>query len=483
MPSLAEGAGLPLLESAACGTPALASSTTALAEFAGTALATFDPTDPDGIADAVSRVLDDPSLRDEITAIQTELAAVSTWDAVAGRAVAALDRLSPAPGLWPRRQVAYVGPLPPDGGGIGVYGSRVLSTIDPAACDIDVVTAGPAIPSRPEGVGYVAASSLGRDRRACSYDAVVYVIGNSAGHLPCVELALQYPGWLWLHEVRLAALATTALESLDDAAFQVGVERLLRRAYPGRPPLAAAVKAGRSNLDLINAGVGLAGPLAERCAGILVNSELARRLLVLDLAPLAHHPPVHVLPPACPPVRLRPAVAEPDLVVAFGVVSMSKRPDLLVDAAALAGCRLAFVGPCPPILAEVIGDRARARGCAERVEVVGAVEEADWMRWMDRAALAVQLRDANTGETSAAVLEALSAGVPVLTNVGSAAELPEGTVAFLGSSTASDVAVQMASLLEAPEARASLSDAGQEFAATHSFAHLASALMSVVLAP
>jgi glycosyltransferase involved in cell wall biosynthesis len=481
MPSLAEGAGLPLLESAACGTPALASSTTALAEYAGTPLATFDPVDADSIADAIAKALDDASLREEIIAVQAQLAATSTWDAVAGRAVAALDRLPLAPPLRPRRRMAYVGPLPPDGGGIGVYGSRMLSCVDPAGCDIDVVTARPAIPSRPEGIGYAAVSSFGQDRRVCSYDAAVYVIGNSAGHLPTVEMALQYPGWLWLHEVRLAALATTALEGLDDPAFHVGMERLLRRAYPGRPPLAAAAKVGRSNLDLINAGVGLAGPLAERCCGILVNSELARRLLLLDLAPVAHHPPVQVLPPACPPVRPRPEVAEPDLVVAFGVVSMSKRPDLLVDAAALAGCRLAFVGPCLPILAEVIGDRARARGCADRVEVVGAVEEPDWMRWMDRAALAVQLRDANTGETSAAVLEALSAGVPVLTNVGSAAELPAGTVAFLASSTAADLAAHIGSLLEAPEARRSLSEAGQVFAAGHSFSNLAAAVLAVVL--
>jgi glycosyltransferase involved in cell wall biosynthesis len=116
------------------------------------------------------------------------------------------------------------------------------------------------------------------------------------------------------------------------------------------------------------------------------------------------------------------------------------------------------------------------------VDVVGAVEEPDWMRWMDRAALAVQLRDANTGETSAAVLEALSAGVPVLTNVGSAAELPPGTVAFLASSTASDLATRIGSLLDGGDARRSLSEAGQEFAAAHSFTNLAAALLSVVLA-
>ena len=68
------------------------------------------------------------------------------------------------------------------------------------------------------------------------------------------------------------------------------------------------------------------------------------------------------------------------------------------DAVALAGCRLVFVGPCPPILAAVIEGRARIRGIADRVEVVGAVDKAGWVAWMDRAALAVQLRDGASGE-------------------------------------------------------------------------------------
>ncbi|HTT87415.1 MAG TPA: glycosyltransferase, partial [Acidimicrobiales bacterium] len=199
-------------------------------------------------------------------------------------------------------------------------------------------------------------------------------------------------------------------------------------------------------------------------------------------APLAHHPPVHVLPPACPPPwpgeRDEPE-GEP-VVVAFGVASMAKRPDLLVDAAALAGCRLAFVGPCHAIVEQVIGDRARLRGIAERVEVTGAVDDGRWREWLARAAVAVQLREATTGETSAAVLEALAAGVPVLTNVDSAAEYPEGTVALVPSTDPSSVAAHIGDLLACADRRRTLSRAGKEFAATHSFGALAERLLSVV---
>jgi glycosyltransferase involved in cell wall biosynthesis len=488
MPSLAEGSGLPVLESAASGTPALASSTTALREVAATPLAGFDPTDADAIADSMARLLSDERRAADILAAQQRMAAASTWEAVAARAVAALDGLEDCPParsairVLQRRKVAVVGPLPPYGGGIGTYNFHLLDRLSPHA-DVDAVSTEVALPDVPEGVGQVPAAAFGREARVASYDAVVYALGNSAGHLPTVELALRDPGWLWLHEVRLPAIVTTALADVDDEVFGERVAGYLRRAYPGRAPLGAARRAGRSNLDLVAAGVGLIGPLAERCRGILVNSELAKRLVLLDLTPLAAHPPVEVLPPACPPVRPRRADAGTDvdpLVAAFGVVSMAKRPDLLVDAAAVVGCRLAFVGPCPPILADVIVDRARTRGIAERVEVTGEVDAGDWVSWLDRTALAVQLRDAASGETSAAVLDALASGVPVLTNLAAAAEYPDGTVARWVGSDAVTLAAEVRALIGAEGALDALSAAGQAFAAAHPFDRLAAALCSVV---
>jgi glycosyltransferase involved in cell wall biosynthesis len=168
------------------------------------------------------------------------------------------------------------------------------------------------------------------------------------------------------------------------------------------------------------------------------------------------------------------------VVVAFGIVSMAKRPDLLVDAAAQARCRLAFVGPCPPFLAQVIGDRARARGNVEDVEITGAVDESQWLGWLGRATLAVQLREGTSGESSAAVLEALAAGVPVVTNLATAAEYPPGTVSHLVGADPDVVAPRLRALLDSPEERRALADAGMRFAAAHQFRDLAGTLMSLV---
>ncbi|HVA03578.1 MAG TPA: glycosyltransferase [Acidimicrobiales bacterium] len=486
MPSLAEGFGLPVLESAACGTPALASKTTALVEAAATPLATFDPADTGALSRSIADLLSDNERRATVLDAQRALATSSTWEAVASRAADAVDRMGEhrPESVWrrvqPPRRVALVGPLPPLTGGIAIYNDRLLRALDGDGT-IDAVTPLQASPFLPDGVGHFSIDTFGVDARPASYDGVVYTLGNSDGHLSTVESALRYPGWIWLHEVRLAAIAVTALESLDDSEFSGSLAWLLERSYPGRAPLHGALRAGRSVRDLVTAGVGLLPLLAERCRGLLVNSQVARRLVLLDLAPLAHHPPVHVLPPACPPVTPTDrSETEKDLVVAFGIVSMAKRPDLLVDAAARAGCRLAFVGPCPDFLVQVIADRARVRGIVERVEISGAVDDAGWKRWLARAALAVQLREGASGESSAAVLEALAAGVPVVTNLATAAEYPEGTVSYLLSADPDVVAGRLQDLLARPESQRALAEAGMSFASSHQFRDLAQTLMSLV---
>jgi glycosyltransferase involved in cell wall biosynthesis len=65
-PSLYEGFGLPPLEAMACGTPVVASNTSALPEVVGEAGLTVDPSDVEGLAEAMRRVLGDEALRQEM---------------------------------------------------------------------------------------------------------------------------------------------------------------------------------------------------------------------------------------------------------------------------------------------------------------------------------------------------------------------------------------------------------------------------------
>jgi glycosyltransferase involved in cell wall biosynthesis len=83
MPSLQEGFGLPVLEAMAQGAPVITSAGTATAEVAGDAALLVDPTDVEGLADALVSVLDDPHLAATLSAASTARAAMFPWSRTA----------------------------------------------------------------------------------------------------------------------------------------------------------------------------------------------------------------------------------------------------------------------------------------------------------------------------------------------------------------------------------------------------------------
>lgn len=234
MPSLAEGAGLPILESAASGTPALASTTTALAETAADPAAWFDPTDVDNIADVTGAVVDSDRRRRRILDAQQARARASTWDAVAGRAVAAIDRLGvdrPAPA--PR--ILVVGGDEVTAPVVAELSRRAPGSVDVVARAGDLVGPAPAVDP----------GAVGREIRPASYDAVVYRLGGDDGWVG--ELAGRYPGWLWWPD--------------DGDPTGFGWE-----------------------------------PLVRRSSGVIVGSAGTARSILRRLRPGAAPPPVRVLP-------------------------------------------------------------------------------------------------------------------------------------------------------------------------------------------
>jgi len=92
LPSLLEGFGLPALEAMACGTPVLASSRGALPEVVGDAGLLFDPTDPEAMARAMQRLLDEPELRERLACRAVERAGRFSWARGAELAAASFAR-------------------------------------------------------------------------------------------------------------------------------------------------------------------------------------------------------------------------------------------------------------------------------------------------------------------------------------------------------------------------------------------------------
>jgi glycosyltransferase involved in cell wall biosynthesis len=83
LPSLDEGFGLPALEAMSAGVPVIAANTGALPEVAGDAAVLFNPTDPDALAYALSRLATDEAWAFERAAAGLMRARAYTWDTAA----------------------------------------------------------------------------------------------------------------------------------------------------------------------------------------------------------------------------------------------------------------------------------------------------------------------------------------------------------------------------------------------------------------
>jgi glycosyltransferase involved in cell wall biosynthesis len=88
-PSLCEGFGFPVLEAMACCTPVLASKIDTLVEIAGGAALTVDPSSIEEIADGMSRLTTDSSLRAELRAKGLTRVAAFSWQKSARETLAA----------------------------------------------------------------------------------------------------------------------------------------------------------------------------------------------------------------------------------------------------------------------------------------------------------------------------------------------------------------------------------------------------------
>jgi len=267
LPSYEEGFGLPVLEAARCGCPAITSRTSSLPEVLDWEPATFPPERVDAIAEVLERGVLDPGFRSDLHAVGAAAAARHTWDRVAERTIRACSAM---PALdRPRRaappRIAFVGAFTPADGPTATAVDRVVpflaanghvdrfdtaTTTDPGAR-----RSAPRV--RRDGVGSYPARALGQQCDPWGYDAIVYVVDAHPGP-ELVRLAETCPGVPWFVDaprdrrvaVDLArgAMAIVRQSDVPDLAVDPGP---FGRSRPVVPVPADGASAARALLDVI----------------------------------------------------------------------------------------------------------------------------------------------------------------------------------------------------------------------------------------
>jgi glycosyltransferase involved in cell wall biosynthesis len=502
LPSLAEGYGLPVAEALSCGTAVAVSDRPPLDELVPEQTARFDPTDTKDMAATLNRLLGDHRLRQAV--VSEGQRRVSSWDDVAEETAAVFEDLARRPARpWrKRRRLAVISPFPPLSSGVADYSARLVAALSDrdretspaAALEIDCFADGldrhHVPPAELERAGLRDARNfLQVDAVTGGYDQILYVLGNSEVHTGALVALRERPGVVLAHDVRLSGLFVHSTER--PGAVPGGIPGAIARAYGGKVPaeLGADNSISRAAQDLY--GLLFIREVAVHSERLLVTSEAAGALATLELGPdLSER--LGVLPfvmsrfgetdlrsleASSLKSKLRP------LIASFGIVDEAKRPRVLIEALAIATragteADLAVVGPISQENSDKLEQLARQLGIAHLVHLTGAVSRQEYLDWLGRSDVAVQLRERFFGEASGTVSECMSAGLPtVVSRVGWMAELPDTVAAKVAPSCGpSELATVLTELLGDENRRRALGQQAKQFVQPRTFAASAAVL-------
>jgi hypothetical protein len=322
-----------------------------------------------------------------------------------------------------------------------------------------------------------------------AYDAVIYTLGNSEHHTRTLDMALKYPGIVWLHDVCLYGLYVSSAARLGSMEQAISLLReKVESMYGTRAPQAPDPTRYCSHEWYIRYRLTMSVELMRRSSGVIVHSPHALSLLSVDQPALSCSPPSFVLPLAFRSIQHsqhRPTES-PRWIVSFGAVSPVKSPELLLQAFACLvehrDVNLAFVGTVPDDIRLDILAKATELGVADRLHLTGYTRASDYTMWLQKASCAVQLRAASNGESSGAVNDCISAGLPVITNAPGCFGMPDDVAVRLPVKPSPEQLAQCIDrVLSVPDFAAAHTEAPSRYAAAHDFDALAQRLVNVVV--
>ncbi len=236
VPSRAEGFSIPIIESAAAGTPVAVSAVGAHPELVPDPLLQFGPDDPDTLGRIMQKMIDDEvswsRRRDDIISLWPDY----TTEKVGRRFITGVLDLQkvPAPVESPaivgnaRPQIAILTPLPPSESGIADYSEATFIPLAKHA-DLHIFTDSPRVEPR---AAYASMGSIVMAPYSSrKFDQRLSVLGNSHFHTTTFNYLMEHGGAALAHDARM--INFYILELGFDRAMQIAQAEAKRDVTPG----------------------------------------------------------------------------------------------------------------------------------------------------------------------------------------------------------------------------------------------------------
>lgn len=380
-----------------------------------------------------------------------------------------------------RPGLVVVSPIPPAQTGIADYTARLLPELVKHWNVTVVVADDDPVPDeyRPD-MAVVPYSAWRSVRRVVRADRILYALGNSRHHLHVPDMCQTHGGVVLAHDVRMTALHCLraavhpdphALSTLVGTVHGLEVEREIR-SIEDRAPVVESFAEVRRRLEDLN--VFLLAPTVIGADLVAVHSHTAARLARLELSRRGCQP-VSVVSFGLPPVSVSDRDPRSGLISSFGMVEPEKNPCLIIEALAsvrrrIREAHLRLIGPVSTSLDYRLRGLARRLGVEDAFVCTGKVDDKQYREELAMASIAVQMKSRVNGESSAAVGDCLSEGVPVVVSaVGAQRELPADAVVHVpGDVRPHELADILHRILTDRPWQDRLSEGGRSFAQSNS---------------
>ena len=427
VPSRAEGFSIPIIESAAAGTPVAVSAVGAHPELIPDPELQFGPDDPDKLSQIMGRIVGDDdewSRRLEAiaslwTSYTTEEVGSRFLEGVLARQAAIKPIEAPAIQRSARPQLAIVTPLPPSQSGVADYSDATLQPLARYA-DLHIFTDSAGVEPKPaySSIAPVAMAPYSLK----TFDQRLSVLGNSHFHATTLKYLLEYGGAALAHDARM----------IDFYFHEFGIDRALEIASAefGKPvPTADMVHWLKHERDL---PVLILSEIAKSADPMLVHSGISadgiEKLYGVrpKVLPFAQYRPMPLeLMTLDERRRRRESLGWSDdkfVITSFGFVSPDKAPELLIwTIKFLRTWNInAHLVLCGLVGDDIKGDLYKLRddlGLEDYVTFfTGRTSEQTYIDHLVATDAAIQLRTYFMGGLSGALNDCIAAGVPCVVN-------------------------------------------------------------------